>query len=159
MDPQYSRVLEVAVTAVVGLTAGAMSYISILEVPICAKLSPREQLSRWRASFPSQMAFFKPAGIALVPALLCCAQVTETRLSAQLYCAAAVPFAMLAPFTILAIAPTNRALLESEVPSSPEAEEKVSNLVSLWGKRHAVRSVMVVSAFALAISACSYVKK
>lgn len=155
IDPRYAHGLEVAVTAITGLTAGAMGYITIIDCPARAKLAPPDQLISWRAMFEPSGAFFKPMGMALVPALAVCAQVTDNKL----YYVAAVPFAILGPFTALAIAPTNNTLLESETPASPEAGEKISSLVNGWAKLHAVRSALVLSSFAVAITACCFYNK
>lgn len=155
INPLYVRGLEVGVTALAGLTAGAMSYITLIEAPARAKLSPSEQLLHWRTTFIPAGSLFKPLGMALVPALAACAHVTGK----HLYYAAALPFAGLAPFTILAISSTNQALLKSDAPASKAAEDKISNLVSVWATRHAVRVVMVVSGFGMALGACALVTK
>lgn len=152
-NPLYVRGLEVGVTSLAGLIAGAMSYITLIEAPARAKLSPSEQLLHWRTSFIPAAAFFKPIGMAMVPALAACAHVTGK----HLYYAAAIPFGALGPFTSLAIASTNQALLESDAPASKAAEDKITTLVSVWATRHAVRVLMVVSGFGMAMGACALV--
>lgn len=146
----YTRFLELGVTVATGLTAGGMSYITFVEAPCRGKLSAADQVHHFRTTFNRAMAVFKPAGIVLVPSLIVCARMTGK----SLYYAAALPFATLAPFTALTIAPIFKELLTCPSPANPKEEEDVKALVSTWAKRHAVRTFLAISGFMCTAAAC-----
>ncbi|PXF48832.1 hypothetical protein BWQ96_01388 [Gracilariopsis chorda] len=150
MNFSYTRFIEIGVAVATGLTAGGMSYITFVEAPCRAKLSAADQVLHFRTTFHRAMGVFKPAGIVLVPTLIVCARLTGK----PLYYAAALPFALFAPFTALTIAPIYKQLLTCPSPANPKEEEDVKALVSTWAKRHAVRTFLAISGFMCTVSAC-----
>ena len=53
------------------------------------------------------------------------------------------------PFTLIAILPTNKQLLD---PTLDRNSQRAADLLSRWGKLHAVRSVLSVSAFVILLT-------
>ena len=148
------RLFEIFTTSALALNTGCMAYITIIEAPSRAQLSPPQRLLHWRTTFTNAMNFFKPLGGILVPVVLSCAVITGK----QLYYFAAVPFGLLGPFTATQISPTNTRLLEMPIPEdgSEEAAE-VIKLTNKWARLHSVRVAMSFAGFAAAMWACTTV--
>lgn len=152
LPPGDKPLLPLAATALAGLTAGGALYITLVEAPARKALPPSQQLKHWRTTFPRAMGVFKPAGIALVPTLCATAYVTEK----SAFYAAAVPFALMAPFTKLTIADINARLLGmGEDEAQAEDGKEVVELVETWRQRHAVRTCLTATGFAISLYAIS----
>lgn len=145
--PIPNQLLEAVATGAAGMVAGAMAYITVIDAPARGKLSSQDQLKHWQTAFPPAGAFFKPAGLLLVPILSATAYVTEK----PAYYGGAVAFGTLAPFTVIAIAPTNKRLLSMKEPADQQEEQEVVDLVKRWAQRHAVRVVCVTAGFGLCL--------
>ncbi|KAI0561100.1 hypothetical protein FGB62_93g032 [Gracilaria domingensis] len=151
MGITYVRLLEVCAAIGTGFAAGGMSYITLVEAPSRSKLSPADQLQHWRTTFPSAMALFKPTNIMLVPTLIACSRLTGK----SLYLGAALPFALIAPFTAVAMMPTNKKLLTCPSPVEDKEEDEVKDMIKSWARKHAVRVFLGVSGFVCTVSACA----
>lgn len=137
-------------TGFAGLVTGGMGYISLVEAPGRSELPAADQLRQWRSTFPRAMGIFKPAGMMLVPALASVAYVAGN----PFFYAAAVPFGLLGPFTAATIAPINdRLLTMSEADAASDDGAEVKQLVAQWASRHAVRSAMAFTGFAMCLVA------
>lgn len=146
------RLFEILTTSTVALHTGCIAYITIIEAPSRATLSGPQQLRHWRTTFTNAMNLFKPLGLILFPTLLSCAAITGK----QLYYVAAVPFALLGPFTISKIVPINTRLLNMPMPE--EGSEEAGDVIKLttkWARLHSVRVAMSVVGFTAAIWTCT----
>jgi hypothetical protein len=125
-----------------GLFAGAAIYINAVEHP--ARLSCGTELAV-REFAPS----YHRATMMQVPLALagCIAGLWSAWLRGDVWVAAgAILLGAVVPFTLVAILPTNKQLVDPAI--DPRAERATALLVR-WGRLHAVRSVMSGAAFLL----------
>src|SRR5262245_46073768 len=123
-----------------GLFAGAAIYISAVEHP--ARISCGTALAL-RAFAPS----YHRATVMQVPLALtgCVTGLWSAWLTSDAWVGlGAILLGAVVPFTLVAILPTNKQLLE---PSLDPRSENARNLLVRWGRLHAVRSVSSGGAF------------
>ncbi len=129
-------------TAATALFAGAALYISLVEHPARLACGPMLAVAQFRRSYPRGAALQAPlaivGGVAGAGAWLAGASLA--------WLAAGLLLGVVVPFTLVAIMPTNRRLLDPALePDTPEA----ARLLRRWGHLHLVRTSLGLLAFAL----------
>lgn len=128
------------------LFTGAAVYINVVEQPARLLLDDRSLLTQWKPAY--KRGFTMQAPMALVGSLLGFAAAWSTEDSAWRWLLGAVVLLANWPYTLLAMMPTNNALMR--IPIGEAATEKRARvLAERWGKLHAVRSTLGVTAIAL----------
>jgi hypothetical protein len=140
--------LAAIATAAAGLFAGAALYVSLVEHPARVACGPLMAVAQFRLSYPRGAALQAPlavvGGLAGAAAWLAGA--------AAVWLGAAVLLGLAVPYTLVAIMPTNRRLLDRRLePDTPEAER----LLRRWGHLHLVRTVLGLAALALMLRGLS----
>ena len=135
-------ILELVALLCIGLFAGAAIYVSLVEHPARLECGPALAIAEFGPSY--RRAAVMQASLAVGGCLAAAAAWTQGSptpvLIAGLLLGAAVPF------TLIAILPTNKRLLDAGLNrGSPEA----AALLARWGHLHAVRSVVSGVAFLL----------
>jgi hypothetical protein len=114
---------------------GAALYVSVAEQPARLMLDDRALLSQWKPSY--KRGFAMQAPLAVVGCLLGLVAWLQTRELGFLIGAAFMITNW--PWTLLAIMPTNNALMAID---SADAAGKARALIVKWGALHAVRSAL-----------------
>ena len=127
-------------TAAAGLFAGAALYVSLVEHPARVGCGPPMAVAQFRLSYPRGAALQAPVavvgGLAGVGAWLAGAPPG--------WLGAGVLLGLVVPYTLVAIMPTNRRLLDRALePDTPEAER----LLRRWGFMHLARTALSLLAF------------
>jgi hypothetical protein len=127
-------------TAAAGLFAGAALYVSLVEHPARVGCGPPMAVAQFRLSYPRGAALQAPlavvGGLAGVGAWLAGAPAG--------WLGAGVLLGLVVPYTLVAIMPTNRRLLDRALePDTPEAER----LLRRWGFMHLARTALSLLAF------------
>ena len=135
-----------------GMFAGAALYINLVEHP--ARMECGTQLAS--TVFPG--SYSRAAVLQATLAVIGCASSIVAY-----YAGAGVKWAIgggflgaVVPFTILAIKPTNKKLLNPKVEKDSPA---TWNLLDKWGKLHAVRTVLSMASFLLFLDTLILSKK
>jgi hypothetical protein len=124
------------------LFAGASLYISVAEHPARLELDPAAALAQWAPSY--RRATFMQAPLAVVSSL---AAVAAWLLGAgRVWLVAGLMIGAVVPFTFIGIMPINHRLLEGGSARTP-AETRA--LLARWGRLHAVRTLLGLSASAI----------
>jgi uncharacterized membrane protein len=132
--------LLIVATLAAGLFAGAAIYINGVEHP--ARLSCGTELAIREFGPSYKRATVMQAALALTGCLAGAMAAWQLRDPATL--TAAVLLGLVVPFTLIAIFPTNKRLLDPTLdPLSAEA----SQLLARWARLHGVRSVLSSAAF------------
>jgi Domain of unknown function (DUF1772) len=123
-----------------GLFAGAAIYINAVEHPARMSCGTDVAVREFGPSY--RRATLMQAPLAVVG---CLSGLVAAWQDADLVVAlAAVLLGVVVPFTLLAIAPTNRRLLSPDLdPGGPDA----AALLNRWGRLHAVRSALASASF------------
>ncbi len=133
--------LQFIATVSSGLFAGAALYITVVEHPVRAVLDTRAAASQWAPSY--QRATWMQAPLAILGLL---SGVGACLLGGGLgWLVAALIIGAVVPITFKIIMPTNQQLLE---PDRDLSSSETRALLNRWGRLHALRTVMSVSAFA-----------
>ena len=135
-------VLEYISLAASGLFAGAAVYVSAVEHPARLTLPVREAVAEFRPSYRRgavmQASHVFIGGMGAIAASLTNGQSQWTIAGALLL--------TLIPYTLLAILKTNHLLMDTKEPVS---DAEAGKLLRRWGRLHAVRTALGLSAFAL----------
>jgi hypothetical protein len=133
--------LTILATACSGLFAGAAVYITFVEHPARFEAGGSVALLQWRPSY--RRATKMQASLAALGTLFSTAAWFQT--SAMGWLVAALSLASIIALTLVVIFPTNKRLLDPVLqPNSAAARE----LLTRWGRLHAVRSLLGVLSFA-----------
>lgn len=145
-------ILPLLSTGLGGIIAGGSLYILFGECHARSQVPAEQQLTWWRASFQRGKKLFISGVLTVVPSLCLSAYITE---DPSLY-KAALPFAAGIPATIFTLGDTNKKLLEMSEENAPPADPTdITNLVSKWARRHAIRVSMFTLGFAMCIVSVS----
>jgi hypothetical protein len=134
------RILELLAVLCAGLFAGAAMYLTVVEHPARMSCGTRLAVTEFAPSY--RRATFMQASLAAVGSL--------SAIAAWLMAAPAVwligglLLGGVMPFTIFAILPTNKRLLD---PSLDKDSQLAGQLLGRWGRLHAVRSGMSLASF------------
>ena len=120
-----------------GLFAGAAVYINVVEHPARMSCGTEIALAQWAPSY--KRATFMQVSLALAAAVA--GFVTWLQTDRLLGLLGAVCILAVVPFTLVAILPTNRRLLE---PGRDARSDETRRLLDKWARLHAVRSVLAV---------------
>ena len=133
-------IATIVATVAAGLFAGASMYVTVVQHPAWLECGTVFAVKEFGPSY--RRAGIMQGGLAVVGLLSGSAAWLQGFGSGWL--AGGVLLGSLAPFTLIVMMPTNRRLLDPQLdPASPEAAE----LLSRWGRLHAVRTVVGVAVF------------
>ena len=135
-------ILELVALLCTGLFAGAAIYITLVEHPARLECGPALAVAEFGPSY--RRASVMQASLAVVGCLAAVAAWIQG--SAAPVLVAGLLLGAAVPFTLIAILPTNKRLLDAGLErDSPEA----AALLARWGHLHTVRSVVSGLAFLL----------
>lgn len=121
------------------LFTGAAIYINLVEHPARMGCDTKTAATVWAPSY--KLATVMQASLAIVGSL---AGVTAWLVGgSHWWLVAAVLLGLVVPFTFIGIMPTNRALL---APGRDLSSAETRALLEKWGRLHAVRSLLSLSA-------------
>ena len=127
-------------TVAAGLFAGASVYVSVVQHPAWIECGPALSIKEFG---PSSRRAAVMQGVLAVIGLLA-SVVAWYQASGVGWLVWGLVLGAMIPFTLVVIMPTNRRLLDGELdPDSGEA----GDLLSRWGRLHAVRTAVGVSVF------------
>jgi hypothetical protein len=135
--------------AVAALFTGAAFYVNFAEQPARLGLKDRPLLAEWQKSYPLGFAMQGP--LALIGFILGAVAWWQTGKPAFL--AGALLIVANWPWTLIAIMPTNKALMATDLD---KAGAKTRDLIVKWNKLHTVRTALgalAVISFLFALSA------
>ena len=136
---------EVVALACAGLFAGAAAYVSFVEHPARVSCGTAAAIEEFRPSYRRGAVMQASLAIAgLVAGVIAWVMVRDARLLAG-----ALLLGSLVPYTLIAILPTNKRLLDLSLDAS---SAEASALLRRWGVLHAVRTIVGLAAFALLLS-------
>jgi hypothetical protein len=134
--------LLIVATLSAGLFAGAAIYINVVEHP--ARLSCGAELAIREFAPSYHRATFMQVSLAVTGCVTGLWSAWAGSDSTQAL--GAILLGAVVPFTLVAILPTNKHLLDPTLdPRSPEA----IRLLNRWGRLHAMRSILSTAAFLL----------
>jgi hypothetical protein len=131
--------LSVIAVLSAALFAGAALYINVAEQPARLKLDTRSAASQWAPSY--ERATWMQAPLAVVS--LVSGLAVWLMGAGVAWMVAALLIGSVVPFTVLGIMPTNRALL---TPGRDLGSPQTRVLLERWGRLHAVRTVLSLTA-------------
>lgn len=135
-------ILELVALLCTGLFAGAAIYVSLVEHPARLECGPALAIAEFGPSY--RRGAVMQASLAVVGCLAAVAAGTQGSATSVLIAGLLLGAAI--PFTLIAIRPTNKRLLDAGLDrGSPEA----AALLARWGRLHAVRSGLSGLAFLL----------
>ena len=142
-------IAEILATLACGIFAGAAIYVNLVEHPARLSCGIALAICQWKPSY--KRGSIMQASLAIIGSFLAFLSWWITRDLAWIVGGMAL-FAVI-PFTFIVILPTNRKLQnEGLAVSSPYAEQ----LLALWSKLHAVRSVLSLFAFLMFLFALKH---
>lgn len=121
------------------LFAGAAVYINLVEHPARLSCGTEVALRQWAPSYKRATVMQVPLAVMATVAGLA----VWLRGDGTAWLLGALLIASVIPFTLLVILPTNHRLLE---PDRDGSVAETKRLLVLWGRLHAVRSVLAVAA-------------
>lgn len=141
-----SEILEVVAVLASTLFAGASVYINLVEHP--ARLSCGTEIAarQWAPSY--KRATVMQVSLAIVATIAGIARGVAD--GGTVWFAAAALIVAVIPFTVIVVLPTNNQLLS---PGRDLASVETRRLLEHWGRLHAIRSVLSLSAAVLFIIA------
>jgi hypothetical protein len=131
---------EILATLAGGMFAGAAAYVSLVEHPARLACGVKVALTEWKPSYKRGTAM--QASLAVIGSLLAALSWRLDKKTVWLV-GGALLFAVV-PFTLLVILPTNKKLESAKLDCSSAQTE---HHLRLWGKLHAVRSLLSFLAF------------
>jgi len=135
-------ILELVALLCTGLFAGAAIYVSLVEHPARLECGPALAIAEFGPSY--RRGAVMQASLAVGGCLAAVAGWTQGSATSVLIAGLLLGSAV--PFTLIAILPTNKRLLDAGLDrGSPEA----AALLARWGRLHAVRSGLSGVAFLL----------
>ena len=142
-------ILALLATLSAGLFAGAAIYINLVEHPARMQCGTALAVTQFGPSY--HRAAVMQASLAIVGSVSAVAAwLMESSLS---WLIGGLLLAAVVPFTLIVIFPTNKQLLD---PALGKDSPLASQLLTRWGRLHAVRSLLSFVAFLLFLS--SYVR-
>jgi hypothetical protein len=135
-------ILELLATLCAGLFAGAAAYVSFVEHPARTSCGPEVAVAEFGPSY--RRGAVMQASLAGICLLASIAAWVESRCLVVL--GAGVVIGLAIPYTLLAILPTNKRLLDPGL--DPRSAEAVA-LLRRWGRLHAVRTAQGAVALAM----------
>ncbi len=141
-------ILEILATLAAALFAGAALYITLVEHPARLTLLPATAVAQWRPSY--RRATILQASLAVLGAALGLAAWLNG--STWLWLVAGIVLVTVIPFTLIVIMPVNRRL---EDPDLDPAKAPVRELLTTWGRLHAVRTALGLAALLLMLAMMS----
>jgi len=129
-------------TACAGLFCGAALYINVVEHPARISCGQEFALREFAPSYHRATILQVPlAVVGFVSGLAAAWQLRDATIAVGAVLLGASP-----PFTLIAIFPTNKQLLD---PALDPRSAKATNLLRRWNRLHAVRTILSAAAFAL----------
>ena len=128
-----------------GLVSGGMCYITMVEVPGRKDLSLEYQLKNYHQVFPRAARIMKPSCMMLTGLIGGTIYLTKK----SMWWIPMTMFGALAPFTAIAIQPTNAKLMGTAEKDASQVGDEVAS----WGKLHNIRTCMSLVGFAAAVAA------
>jgi hypothetical protein len=135
-----NEVAQIVATLAAGLFAGAAIYINVAEHP--ARLECGTPLAATVFGPSYRRAAVMQAALAVVGTAA--GFVAWSATAAPEWLAGSALLFLVVPFTLLAIRPTNRRLLD---PALDRSAPTTRDLLLKWGRLHAVRSVLGAASF------------
>jgi uncharacterized membrane protein len=132
--------LEILATLSSGLFAGASVYINLVEHPARMECGNAVAVTEFAPSY--QRAAVMQASLAALG--LVCATAVWLMGASSWWLVGGVLLGAVIPFTLIAIFPTNKQLLN---PSLDKESLLATQLLTRWGRLHAVRSLLSLIAF------------
>ena len=139
MTPQFVETVAILSCT---LFTGAAVYITAVEHPARLSCGPEAAAAEWAPSY--KRATLMQVPLALVAGLFGIVRATQGGGSLWLW--AAMLILAVIPFTLLAIRPTNNRLLD---PRRDRRSDETLRLLQAWGRLHAVRAALSLTASAL----------
>ncbi len=136
---------ELVATLATGLFTGAAIYINVVEHPARRQGGLQVALTEFAPSY--HRATVMQVALAIVGFV---SAVLSWRFTSDVqWLVGGGLLISVIPFTAVALLPTNKQLLD---PATAEDGERAERLLTRWGRRHAVRSMLSLAAFLLFIS-------
>ncbi len=140
--PQAAQLAEMFSALCCGLFSGAALYVSFVEHPARMKCGTQLAVAEFGPSYRRGARL--QALLAVLGSLS--AMLVWIRGGGVAWLWGAVLLFSVVPYTLLAILPTNKQLLESSLDRS---SERASALLVRWGRLHAIRTVVSLAALIL----------
>lgn len=134
------QLVSIVAVAVAGLFTGGSLFISLVDVPARAALEPSIGREHFRQMYPRATVLQAP--LAAGGAIAGWALYLVGGAAGALVCGLALSTVVV--YTLVAIMPVNRRLMDSRVELSAV---EVTSLLSQWSKKHAVRTVLGTTAY------------
>jgi len=125
-----------------GMFAGAAAYVSFVEHPARLSCGVKLALAEWKPSYKRGTTM--QASLAIIGSLF--AALSWWRDGNVAWLIGGILLFAIVPFTLIVILPTNKKLENDELDSSSAQAE---SHLRLWGKLHAVRSLLSFLAFVI----------
>jgi anthrone oxygenase-like protein len=129
-------------TVAAGLFAGASTYVTVAEHPAWLEVGPTLAVRHFGAS--ARRAAIMQGGLAVVG--LVSSAVAWFQGSGVGWLLGGLLLAVMVPFTLVIIVPINRRLLDPRLDGS---SGEAADLLSRWGRLHAVRTAVGVTVFVM----------
>ena len=131
---------ESLATLCCGLFAGAAAYVSFVEHPARMQCGAEIALAEFRPSY--KRASLMQTALAVLGFVF--SLFAWLKGASVWWLIGGIVLASVVPFTLIAILPTNKQLLN---PSLDKASDRANGLFRRWAKLHAVRTLLSVVAF------------
>lgn len=129
-------------TTAAGLFAGGSTYVSVAEHPAWLEVGPALAVRHFGAA--ARRAAIMQGGLAVVG--LVSSMIAWLQGSGSGWLLGGLMLALMVPFTLIIIMPTNRRL---EDPQLDAGSREATELLTRWGRLHAVRTAVGMAVFIL----------